>query len=74
MYQDVGLRSHVYIPTTSTSVCECWTSKCMDDRRIHSTHCERQEQRDNYGKLQTIFLPFTGVETVDKYILLKQFE
>ena len=41
----------------------------MDDRRMHSTHHERQEQSNSCRKLQTNFLPSTDVETVEKYIL-----
>ena len=41
----------------------------MDGIRTHNTHRERQEQRNNCRKLQTIFFPSTDVETVDKYIL-----
>ena len=41
----------------------------MDDRRTHSTHHERQEQKNSCRKLQTNCMPSTDVETVDKYIL-----
>ena len=41
----------------------------MDDRSMHGTYHERQEQRNSYNKLQTTCWPSTDVETVDKYIL-----
>ena len=56
-------------PKLKYIVCECWTSTYMDDRRTHSTHHERQEQRNSCRKLQTNYLPSTDVETVNKYIL-----
>ena len=31
--------------------CVCWISTYMDDRIMHSTHHERQTQRDSFRKL-----------------------
>ena len=39
--------------TTSTRVCECWSSTYMDSRRMHSTH-ERQEQLNSYRLIACI--------------------
>ena len=60
---------HPQTQTTSTKVCECWSSTYMDDKRTHSTHHEIQVQRNSCRKLQTNCFPPTDVETVDKYIL-----
>ena len=53
----------------STGVCEYWTSTYMDDRRTHSIHHGKQEERNSCRKLQTNCLPPTDVENVDEYIL-----
>ena len=44
-------------------------STYMGDKRTHSIHHERQEQRNSCRKLHTNCLPSTDVETFDKYIL-----
>ena len=53
----------------TTSVCQYWSRTSVDDRRMHSIHHERQEQRNSCRKLHTNCLPSTDMESVDKYVL-----
>ena len=43
--------------TTSIRVCKCWTSTYLDDKRMHITYHERQEQRNSCSYIPIAFLP-----------------